>query len=322
MRVFISSTVYDLIDVRSEITEQLRELNVVPVLSDDKLSDFRIQHNVNSIETCLVNLESCDEIIILLDRRYGPKLGDYYQNISATHLEYRHAVKLKKPIHMYVRDKLEAEFSIWKRNKNDSVVDFTWVPNKETDLFKLIDEHRTLKHDAESSNWYSTFSTSIDLKAAINKYFKQHLLPLQLTEAIQNNNFPILDFTVESEAKPTHGSISVIYHGKVTNIGGAPAFNCRIYWEKDEPKHDSTLLLPGQATTMTIQYRHTIPKNLGLEQFLIAQYDSAIGISVYSKFRLTGRIHQLSVISGTHLCERRFKQSHPPTFDIDPNTNK
>jgi Glu-tRNA(Gln) amidotransferase subunit E-like FAD-binding protein len=75
MRVFISSTVYDLIDVRAELAEQLRTLGITPVLSDDKLSGFSIQqHDINSIETCLVNVDSCDEVVLILDKRYGPTL--------------------------------------------------------------------------------------------------------------------------------------------------------------------------------------------------------------------------------------------------------
>jgi len=71
MRVFISSSVYDLIDIRAELAEQLRAIGITPVLSDDKLSDFRVQHDVNSIETCLVNVDSCDEFLLILDQRMG-----------------------------------------------------------------------------------------------------------------------------------------------------------------------------------------------------------------------------------------------------------
>jgi AraC-like DNA-binding protein len=62
MRVFVSSTVYDLLDIRSEIAELLRSLNIQPVLSDDKLSDFEPKFDANSIEACLVNVASSDEV--------------------------------------------------------------------------------------------------------------------------------------------------------------------------------------------------------------------------------------------------------------------
>ncbi len=39
MKVFVSSTVYDLLDIRAEIAELLRSLDISPVLSDDPISD-------------------------------------------------------------------------------------------------------------------------------------------------------------------------------------------------------------------------------------------------------------------------------------------
>jgi len=109
MRVFISSTVYDLIDIRAELAEKLRAIGITPVLSDDKLSDFCVQHDINSIETCLVNGESCDEFLLILDRRYGPTLEKFgYEEVSATHLEYQRAIEKKIPVRVYVRDRLQA----------------------------------------------------------------------------------------------------------------------------------------------------------------------------------------------------------------------
>lgn len=116
MRVFISSTVFDLIDVRAELGELCRSVGIIPVLSDDKLSDFRVQPDENSIQTCLTNVESCDEFVLILNRRYGPRLGKFgFDDISATDLEYRKAVDRKIPIHFYVRDRLDADYSIWKK---------------------------------------------------------------------------------------------------------------------------------------------------------------------------------------------------------------
>ncbi len=75
MKVFISSTCYDLIDVRCELDDFLKSLGLLPVLSDSYLSDFEVQYDKNSIETCLVNVRSADIVIVILDKRYGPRLG-------------------------------------------------------------------------------------------------------------------------------------------------------------------------------------------------------------------------------------------------------
>jgi hypothetical protein len=160
MKVFISSTVYDLIDIRAELAEQLRAIGITPVLSDDKLSDFHVQHDVSSIETCLVNVESCDEFLLILDQRYGPTLEKFgYEKVSATHLEYQRAIEKGVPVWVYVRDRLEADFAIWKRNGRTSTLDFSWV--KDIGLFELLDEHARPQVGSIASNWYSTFTSSI-----------------------------------------------------------------------------------------------------------------------------------------------------------------
>ena len=47
MRVFVSSTVYDLVDIRGELEQLLRELGISPVMSDHKLSDFDLAFQAN-----------------------------------------------------------------------------------------------------------------------------------------------------------------------------------------------------------------------------------------------------------------------------------
>ena len=124
MKVFISSTVFDLLDVRAEVADLLQSCGIKSVLSDDKLSDFTIQADKNSIETCLVNADACDEMIVILDKRYGPRLGKHgYDDVSATHLEYRHFLKTKRQVHFFVRDRLEGAHGIWKSNGRRTDID-------------------------------------------------------------------------------------------------------------------------------------------------------------------------------------------------------
>ena len=111
MKVFISSTCYDLLDLRAEVKEDLRDLGVAVLLSDQKDSEFLIPSSadMNSIEACLVNVRQADVMIVILSQRYGPNLGSLFGDVSATHAEYNEARKLNKPIHFYVRDRLDAD---------------------------------------------------------------------------------------------------------------------------------------------------------------------------------------------------------------------
>jgi hypothetical protein len=158
MRVFISSTCYDLIDIRAELEDCFKTAGLQPVLSDSLDSDFQVSPDANSIETCLANVRSCDCFVIILSSRYGPSLKDAgYDDISPTHLEYLEARKLNLPIRMYVRDRLEADYAIWKANRFAPEIELSWCKNpKDRSILKLLHEHRALS-EREGSNWFWTF---------------------------------------------------------------------------------------------------------------------------------------------------------------------
>jgi hypothetical protein len=310
MRVFISSTFYDLIDIRAELAEQLRTMGIVPVLSDDKLSDFHVQPDVNSIETCLVNVASCDEAIVLLNQRYGPMLDKGgYGMISATHLEYRCAVERKIPVHVYVRDRLAADFAIWKRNgRSDSLV-LPWVSPESFPLFHLLEEHATLRADTATSNWYFPFTSSIDLKAAVANHFREKVLPRRLVEAIQGNAFPLFDIDLEAAYEALGALPTLKFYARLNNVGGVPAFNCHVCWEhKSGDPHNKAIVSPGQSILMTLLYRVDGHHN-GTEMFLVAEYESPLGIAVRDRFSVHGYIHNGILLSGGTLVERKFRRS-------------
>jgi len=318
MRVFISSTVYDLIDIRAELAEQLKTIGITPVLSDDKLSDFRVQHDVNSIETCLVNVESCDEVLLILDRRYGPTLEKFgYGEFSATHLKYQRAIEKKIPVRVYVRDRLEADFVIWKRNKRSDSGALSWISKKEDiGLLKLLDEHAKLQADSTTSNWYSTFTSSIDLKAAITKHFEKRILPERLIQAIQNNNFPLFDITVETtQHENGHG---LIFHVNLINISRVPAFKFNSYWEEEKGKkfeNGKTIFSPGQS--FPANFLWSFKSSQKVERFLIAEYESLMGISVSDRFCISGHCLNSVIVRDCKLVDRKFRRSSGISIEIE-----
>jgi hypothetical protein len=288
MQVFLSSTIYDLLDVRSELADLLRRLDVMPLLSDDKLSDFRVQQSMNSIETCLVNVATADEFIIVLSERYGPSLSKAgYDDISATHLEYRRAVQLNKPVHMFVRDRLEADYSIWKKNGRREDVGIMWVKKPDFGLFSLLDEHTRLIKEAVSTNWYTTFSTSVDLKAAVTKRLEGMVLPIRLTEAIASNRFPVFNILVSSELGHVDNHEAIICSVQLTNVGGGTAFNCTLYWDDDlQAVADNEIVSPSSSINLQIFYDISVHRE-DISKVLVARYSSPIGVTVEERFAVT-----------------------------------
>ena len=86
-RVFISSTIYDFRDLRSSLKFWLEELGFEVLLSEH--TDFPVQVDVNSYDTCLNSIDGCDYLIVLV----GGRVGGWYDKtnrVSITQTEYRH----------------------------------------------------------------------------------------------------------------------------------------------------------------------------------------------------------------------------------------
>jgi hypothetical protein len=252
-KVFISSAIYDLIDIRAELAELLRGIGLKPVMSDVANSDFALLPNANSIETCLANVEACDFFICILSQRYGPRLGALgFENLSATHLEYRRARISGKPILFYVRDRLESEFAIWKRNRAGET-HFSWVKSPDDyGLFELLEEHRILVAEANQSNWFAVFQDSTDLKDAVSAHLRIPKAEVALQAAIEDNRIPIIDCQAEMTRQWWGDPWEVNFDLTWINVGTVPGFNVELLDLKLDGTASRIRMLPvfgpGQKT--------------------------------------------------------------------------
>ena len=226
--VFVASTCYDLIDARAELEAHIRSLGLTPVLSERATSEFEVSPDANSIETCLANVARCDAFVIVLSQRYGPRLGECdFPDESATHLEYHEAKRLKKPIHMYVRDRLESDYSIWKRNKFRDVA-LTWVSRDNMGVLKLLHEHRQLSARSKGSNWVSVFRDSTDLKETITKDLKAMSGEAMVRRMMESGTAAILIPRECSVIAESSDPTSVALDMRVRNVGLGVAVNVMI----------------------------------------------------------------------------------------------
>lgn len=106
-RVFVSSTIYDLRDVRSALKFWLEELGAEVRMSE--FNDFMRRPEQDTFESCFRAIEDCDYYILLVGGRKG---SDYQPGVSVTQQEYRIASELArqgrtKPV-IFVRDEVQA----------------------------------------------------------------------------------------------------------------------------------------------------------------------------------------------------------------------
>lgn len=225
--IFISSTCYDLLDLRSELDQHLSGQGL-RVLRSDGL-DFEVEPDKNSIETCLCRVREADHFVCILSQRYGPSLKKAgYDDVSATELECRVAREAQKHVHFFVRDRLSADFAIWKKSGQSEDFRPAYANEKDaTRLFAFIEAHSALGKDSESTNWMSDFRTVVDLKEALDVRFDAPIRRARIDRLVESGRIPLFDVrlvgtAVDGETKATKVTV------EIKNVGGAAAIGARL----------------------------------------------------------------------------------------------
>lgn len=243
--VFISSTCYDLMDLRSELSRFLEQHNFIVRTSDDYESKFEVDGRLDSISTCLFNVAASNVVVCIIDRRYGPPTGiSPYESVSATHAEILHAEENGKPIFTFVRDQSLLESEQVLRN---AAFNTRWLDSKyKTEVSKLIDGRRKLAEAAAkgTSNWFDLFRNSFEIRPLVLKRLLDQF-PQHVGAFARKPEKIVRLYFVTSPGSNSDGLIK----GRFVNAGNGPALDLRIGWRADGEEHIVTqqgALLVGQ----------------------------------------------------------------------------
>jgi hypothetical protein len=212
--VFITSTCYDLIDLRAELGHFLRERGFLVRLSEDPMSEFAVEPTVDSIESCLANVAASDVVVCVIDRRYGGVLKHgKYAGKSATYAEVAHALAIKppKPLLFFVRDRAANDYGVMRDNGLDAqtrwVVEEGEQKQRWFDFFKWVSE---IPEHASRSNWYDSFRDVVELKALawkrLSDRFPQAVAPTLRRYRWRHGTFPEYRCRACIELDPRHGA--------------------------------------------------------------------------------------------------------------------
>ena len=103
MKVLLSSTCYDLADLRDATHSALSDLGHEAILSDR--SDFKVDARQHRHDICVEAAAQADIVLIVIDAMFGAPC-DKDASIS-TWAEFRAAAKAGVPVATYVRDSVK-----------------------------------------------------------------------------------------------------------------------------------------------------------------------------------------------------------------------
>ena len=157
--VFLSSTMYDLGELRAQLRQFLEGLGWRAVMSEH--DSFPIDANQTTVENSRRNVrENADVFVMVVGARYGSV--DAKADKSVTNLEFVEARARGVPLYVFVRKDVLAQLRVWKANPEadySSVVD---TPR----IFEFIDSFR-----GRGEAWTFEFDTAEDIVNTLRKQF-------------------------------------------------------------------------------------------------------------------------------------------------------
>lgn len=148
--MFVSSTCYDLAQVRENISAFCASMGISSLVSEQ--GSFPVDPSASTIENCLRAVrERADIFLLVVGGRYG-SLNEAGQ--SVTNLEYLEAQAANIPKYVFVKREVLALLPVWKANPN---ADFSAV----ADSPKLFEFIASLRNSGEV--WVFPFDSATDL---------------------------------------------------------------------------------------------------------------------------------------------------------------
>jgi len=113
-RIFVSSTCYDLNEIRDSLYSFISSLNYIPVFSDK--NDVFYHPDMHTHDSCIKEIETCQLFVLIIGGRFG---GKYHLDTSKSivNAEYSAARHLKIPIFTFIKREVYEDHRQFTHNK-------------------------------------------------------------------------------------------------------------------------------------------------------------------------------------------------------------
>jgi hypothetical protein len=198
-KVFISSTCYDLADVRDSLVGFIRSFGLEPVLSDK--GDVFYHPDLHTHDSCLRETDNCQLFLLLIGGRFG---GAYVADTkkSIVNAEWAAAKSLQMPVFSFVKRDVMEDHRIFQKNKaNAKAITFPAIENQAyaSHIFRFIDEVRL----SPVNNGLFRFEYTRDIEETLRKQWAGMLFDFlkerKLRKEIELSQATLGNLTIVSE---------------------------------------------------------------------------------------------------------------------------
>ncbi len=167
-RVFISSTCYDLAQIRDSLSEFISGYCYESILSDH--GDVFYHPDLHSHESCINEIDNCQLFILIIGGRFG---GNYISDKtkSIVNAEYEAAKLRKIPVFTFIKREVYDDHRVYQKNKNNSElikeIIFPSIDNQShaISIFEFINQVRL----SDVNNGFCSFEFVKDMKLYLGK---------------------------------------------------------------------------------------------------------------------------------------------------------
>jgi hypothetical protein len=186
LSVFVSSSCYELRDLRASIKDFLRSMEINPQLSED--AGFPRTAGDKPYVTCLRTLADCPLVIGILERRCGHPCADWspfseYNGLRPTHAELRHTLKTNKKLILYVHESTISAYHMWQA---DRVGYAALAGDNRPDGPTLELFHELVTHDP--APFYESFKNASDVLNSLKRNLLNEIYASLMDQEARNRN--------------------------------------------------------------------------------------------------------------------------------------
>ena len=166
-KVFVSSTCFDLGEVRDQLNRFIRSFGFDPVLSEH--GDVFYHPDLHTHESCIHEVANCQLFILIIGGRFG---GEYISDKekSITNAEYDAARENNIPVFTYIRKNVLSNQHIYKENRKKkfvSEIEYPSIDKQEyaIDIFNFIDSVKK----SPVNNAFEGFDNFLEIETHLRK---------------------------------------------------------------------------------------------------------------------------------------------------------